>query len=501
MQGERVIAVDLGASSGRVIGVRLSDGVVGIDSMHRFPNGPVRREVRGRGRWCWDIDAIMKGVIEGIALVASRGPVHSIAVDSWAVDYGLIDGDGGLVAPVTAYRDDRHLAAFHRLRAEIGDREIYGRTGIQFLPFNTLYQLATDALDPGRPLDRAAVMLMIPDLVANRLCGSVSGERTNAGSTQCFDVQRGTWAGELLKQAGVPSDLMPSVVAGERAEPLGGLHAAIARRVGLEPGTPVRATASHDTASAVAAAPIRSSKDVFISSGTWSLVGFELAAPIRTTAALRINATNEPGVFGTTRFLRNVAGLWLLQECRRTWAEAGRDRDWATMATMAASAEPFRTVFDPDDPSLAAPGNMPERIERVLEATGEPLPRDDVSMVRAILDSVALKTARTVSDLAEVAERKPDRIVVVGGGAANELLNRLVSACTGLPVVVGSTEATALGNAAVQFASIRGLQDRDALSRLLPPAVLAAEPGDLPGVLDLVPSVASRILASGEGKT
>ena len=183
MPGERVIAVDLGASSGRVIGVRLSDGVVGIDSMHRFPNGPVRREVKGRARWCWDIDAIMEGVIEGIALVASKGPVHSIAVDSWAVDYGLIDEDGELVAPVTAYRDDRHLAAFQRLRTEIGDQEIYRRTGIQFLPFNTLYQLATDALDPGRPLDRAAVVLMIPDLVANRLCGSVSGERTNAGSS------------------------------------------------------------------------------------------------------------------------------------------------------------------------------------------------------------------------------------------------------------------------------------------------------------------------------
>ena len=501
MPGERVIAVDLGASSGRVIGVRLSDGVVSIDSMHRFPNGPVRREVNGRGRWCWDIDAIMEGVIEGITLVAAKGPVHSIAVDSWAVDYGLIDEDGQLVAPVTAYRDDRHLAAFQRLRTEIGDQEIYGRTGIQFLPFNTLYQLATDALDPGRPLDRAAVMLMIPDLVANRLCGSVSGERTNAGSTQCFDVQRGAWAEDLLKQAGVPSGLMPSVVAGERAEPLGELHASIARRVGLAPGTPVRATASHDTASAVAAAPIGSSADVFISSGTWSLVGFELAEPVRTPAAMRINATNEPGVFGTTRFLRNVAGLWLLQECRRTWAEAGRDRDWASMASMAASAEPFQTVFDPDDPSLAAPGDMPARIARVVEGAGEPLPRDDASMVRAILDSVALKAARTVSDLGDVAGRKPERIVVVGGGAANELLNRLVSACTGLPVVTGSKEATALGNAAVQFAAIQGLQDREALSGLLPPAVPAAEPEDLPGVLDMAPSAASRIHASSEGRT
>ena len=493
MSEGRVVAVDLGASSGRVIGVRLSDGVLSIDSMHRFPNAPVRRDVQGRPRWVWDIDEIMEGVIHGIGVVAANGPVHSIAVDSWAVDYGLIDGDGELVSPVTAYRDDRHLEAFGRLREEIGDQAIYGRTGIQFLPFNTLYQLATDARDPGRPFDRAVSMLMIPDLVANRLCGSVCGERTNAGSTQCFDVERGVWAEDLLQKADVPVGIMPPVVAGESAGPLGMLHESISERVGLPRGTPVRATASHDTASAVAAAPIRSSDDVFISSGTWSLVGCELENPVLTPAAMRINATNEPGVFGTTRFLRNVSGLWLLQECRRAWASAGRDRDWATMASMAASAEPFRSVFDPDDPSLAAPGDMPERIARMMARVGEPLPLDDASMVRAILDSVAIKTARAVSELAEVAGRRPARIVVVGGGAANGLLNRLISACTGLPVVVGSTEATALGNAAVQFAAIQGLRDRASLSGILPAEQMAAEPGDLPDVMDLAPVIASRI--------
>ena len=493
MAEERVIAVDLGASSGRVIGVQVRDGVVDIDSLHRFSNGPGLREIGGGSRWCWDFEGILEGVIEGITMVASKGRVDSIAVDSWAVDYGLVDDRGGLVAPVTAYRDERHRPAFERLRREIGDETIYGRTGIQFLPFNTLYQLATDAGEPDRPLERADRMLMIPDLIANRLCGSVCGERTNAGSTQCFDVDRDEWAEDLLARAGIPARIMPPVVAGESAEPLGGLLGSVARRVGLPPGTPVRATAGHDTAAAVAAAPLRGAGDVFISSGTWSLVGFELESPVRTASAMRINATNEPGVFGTTRFLRNVSGLWLLQECRRAWAGAGRDHDWDTLAAMAAAAEPFRTVFDPDDPSLAAPGDMPERIARVVADAGEPSPVDDASMARAILDSVALKTARTIEELGSVAGCDPERIVVVGGGGANLLLDRLISSCTGLPLVTGSTEATALGNAAVQIAAIRGLGNRDSLTDLLPAGIAAAGPDDLPEVRKAAPAALARM--------
>jgi len=493
MTATRVIAIDLGASSGRVVGVRFEDGEAWIDGVHRFPNAPVAREVGGDRRWCWDIEAIHRGIEAGLAEVASGGGVASIAVDSWAVDYGLVDDHGDLVAPVTAYRDERHRPAFERLRTELGDAAIYGRTGIQFQPFNTLYQLASDAADPTRPLERASRMLMIPDLVANRLCGSMIGEWTNAGSTQCFDADRGVWIGDLLDAAGVPIRIMPEVVAGESASPLGTLDPELAGRVGLDPTTPVRATASHDTAAAVAAAPLSHPGDVFISSGTWSLVGMELDRPVRTDAAMAANLTNEPGIFGTTRFLRNVSGLWLLQECRRAWAEAGRDRDWATMAAMAAGAPAFRTVIDPDDPALASPGDMPARLAEAARQRGEPVPETDAAMVRAILDSVALATARAVDLVGRRSGITPTRLVVVGGGAANDLLNGLISAATGLPVAVGPTEATALGNAVVQRAAALGITDRQALRMLLPNAIEAAIPEDHPEVTKQAPEAATRL--------
>ena len=493
MSSNRVIAIDLGASSGRVVGVRFEDGEAWIDAVHRFPNAPVAREVGGTTRWCWDIEAIHRGIEAGLAEVASGGPVASIAVDSWAVDYGLVDEAGELVAPVTAYRDERHRPAFERLRAELGDAAIYGRTGIQFQPFNTLYQLASDAADPDRPLDRASRMLMIPDLVAHRLCGATTGERTNAGSTQCFDAEAGVWIDDLLDAAGVPRRIMPEVVAGESADPLGTLDADLAARVGLDPATPVRATASHDTAAAVAAAPLSQPGDVFISSGTWSLVGMELDRPVRTEAAMAANLTNEPGIFGTTRFLRNVSGLWLLQECRRAWAEAGRDLDWSTMAGMASEAPAFRTVIDPDDPALAAPGDMPARIAAAAMSRGEPIPETDAAMVRAILDSVALATARAVEMVGRLSGVTPRRLVVVGGGAANELLNGLIASTTGLPVAVGPTEATALGNAVVQRAAALGIRDRHALRALLPRAIEAAVPEDHPEVTEQAPQARARL--------
>lgn len=482
MPANRVIAIDLGASSGRVVGVRFQEGSAWIDAVHRFPNAPVRRATATGERWCWDLEAIMAGVEAGLAEVAAGGPVASVAVDSWAVDYGLIDDRGALVAPVTAYRDERHRGPFDRLRSELGESAIYGRTGIQFQPFNTLYQLAADAEDPSRPLDRADRMLMVPDLVAHRLCGSVLGERTNAGSTQCFDAERGRWIDDLLAAAGVPRRLMPEVVAGESAAPLGTIEATLAARVGLDPSTPVRATASHDTAAAVAACPIAGPGDVYVSSGTWSLVGLELDAAIRTEAAQAANITNEPGVFGSTRLLKNVCGLWLLQECRRHWAAAGRDRDWVTLATMAAGEPAFRTVFDPDHPTLAAPGDMPARIAALARATGEPIPETDAAMVRAVLDSVALRTTQAVRSVAAIAGRSVDRIVVVGGGASNELLNGLLSATSGLPVSVGPTEATALGNAVVQRAAALGIDDASGLRSQLAPAIEAAAPDDLPEV-------------------
>lgn len=490
----RVAAIDLGASSGRVIGVGFHDSIAAIDVVHRFSNAPVRIDTSSGPRWTWDLEALLSGIEAGLARVAAAGRIDSIAVDSWGVDYGLVDEEGGLVAPVTAYRDERHHGPFDRLRGTLGDPAIYGLTGIQFLPFNTLYQLAADAEDPDRPLERASTMLMIPDLVANRLCGSRCGERTNAGTTQCYDAEAGAWIETLLDAAGVPARILPDVVAGESAAPLGTLDPAIASRVGLDASTPVRATASHDTAAAVAACPLVGPGDVYVSSGTWSLVGLELDAPLRTEGARAANITNEPGVFGTTRFLRNVCGLWLVQECRRRWAELGRDRDWDTLAAMAEEEPPFRTVIDPDHPSLAAPGDLPTRIVELARSRGEPIPESDAAIVRTALDSIALRTAEVAGLAAGLAGRSPDRLVVVGGGAANRLLDRLLAACLGLPVAAGPVEATALGNAVVQRAAALGLREPRALRAMLPAACEVAVPDDLPEVRDRAAEAARRLV-------
>ena len=463
---ERVhIAIDVGASSGRVMQVRIGGGPPVIEEVHRFDNQPIRLGPDAGDRWSWALDALVREVTDGLGRVEAT--VDSIGIDTWGCDYGLVDATGALVAPITAYRDDRHHAAFESVRERLGEAHLYTATGTQFQPFNTLYQLATDAAAPDRPLERADRLLMIPDLLANRLCGSTCCERTNASTTQCFDSDADRWHEDLLRSVGVPPDLMPSVVAGASPEPLGLLRPEISAATGLPGSVPLLATATHDTASAVAAAPLRSKTDAYISSGTWSLVGVELDQVLASDAARRCNFTNEAGVFGTTRFLRNVSGLWLLQQCQSTWRAAGRDLDWSALVAAAEQSPAFESIIDPDHPDLAAPGDMPERLRARCRLTGEPVPADDAAIVRCIIDSLALRYAACLEELEGVTGRVIERLVVVGGGSRNGLLNRLTSEVTGRPVVVGSAEATALGNALVQHAALEGMRSIDELRTLV----------------------------------
>ncbi len=463
----RHVAIDLGASSGRVIEVVVeSDRVSAVRELHRFANGPVESKRGQAAGWTWPIESIWDGALEGLRAAAREGdPIASIGIDSWAVDYGLVDEHGELVAPVSAYRDPRTQAPMARLRAALGDDAIYAQTGVAFQPFNTLYQLAADAADPSRPLDRATRMLMVPDLLAHRLCGSLVCERTNAGTTQCYDTEadhgRGAWVESFAEAAGVRRGVLPEVVpAGTR---LGTLRPSIAEATGLDRSTPVLATASHDTASAVAAAPIEEAGDVYVSSGTWSLVGVEVDRPIRTAAARRAGLTNEPGAHGATRLLRNVAGLWILQECRRAFESAGRRWTWAALAEAAAGEPAFRSVIDPDDARFAAPGlDMPERVRAWCGEHGEPLPDTDQAITRTILDGLALATAEAARRVTSVAGMDLRRLAIVGGGAANIMLARLIAEAAGVPVVLGPTEATAIGNALVQHVALEGATGRDA---------------------------------------
>ncbi len=463
INARRILAIDLGASSGRVIEVRIRpDDSIDVAELHRFANAPESIAIGGTARWVWPFESIWNGVLEGLR-IASRdaAPIDSIGIDSWAVDYGLVDDAGRLVAPVSAYRDGRTARPMARIRAAVGDAEIYAATGIAFQPFNTLYQLAADAEDPARPLEQAERILMIPDLVAQRLCGSAVGERSNAGTTQCFDAAAGAWIDALVAAAGVPRRILPEVVAA--GTELGTLRPRLAASVGLSASTRVIATATHDTASAVAAAPIEASGDVYVSSGTWSLVGVEVERPIRTEAARVAGLTNEPAAHGGTRLLRNVAGLWILQECRRAFEAAGRANSWASLAEAAEAEPAFRSVIDPDDPRFSPPGlDMPERVRSWCREHGEREPRSDAAIARTIFDSLALATANAARRVTEAAGVPLRRLAIVGGGAANTVLDRLIAEAAGVEVVLGATEATAIGNALVQQAALDGLAGREA---------------------------------------
>jgi rhamnulokinase len=424
-------AVDLGAQSGRVAVGAFDGEQLAVEEVHRFENTPVTQD----GVLRWDFERLYRDTLDGLAAAA---PVDSVAVDSWGVDFGLVDAEGRLLADPVHYRDTPRAAAVERVYERVPPRELYERTGIQLLPINTVFELAALVAENDPALENAERLLLIPDLVHSRLCGSHSTELTNATTTQCFDPQAGTWAGDLLDRLEIPAELFPEVV--PPGTPLGR----------TPDGATVIAVATHDTGSAVAAVPFGHHDSVFVSAGTWSLVGLEIDRPLITDATFAANLTNEGGVAGTFRLLRNVTGLWLLQESRRAWADAGRENSFDELNELAATAPPLRSLVDPDHESFAAPGDVPARIAAFCERTGQPTPEDPGATARCILESIALKHAVTVDLLHEVTGADPVELHVVGGGARNELLCRWTAQATGLPVLAGPEEATLVGNLLVQ---------------------------------------------------
>ena len=410
---KRFAAVDLGASSGRVmVGAIGEGGRLDLTEVHRFPNEPVRV----RDTLHWDILALYRGVLEGLR---AAGPVDGIGIDSWAVDYGLIDADGRLLGNPVHYRDARTDG----LTLTVGEDELYALTGLQKLPFNTIYQLSVEPLAP-----LAHRMLLIPDLIAYWLTGEAGAELTNASTTQLLDVRTGRWATGLIDRAGIPGRLLPPL-----REP--------GSVIGSYQGTPVFAVGSHDTASAVVGVPAADANFAYISCGTWSLVGVELDEPVLSEESRRANFTNEGGVDGTIRYLRNVMGLWLLQECQREWNVPD-----VRELLDAAEAEPFAGVIDVDQPVFLPPGDMPGRIADALP-TGR---SERGAIVRCILDSLALAHRRAIRQASELSGKSVDVVHIVGGGARNELLCQLTADACGKPVLAGPVEATALGNVLVQ---------------------------------------------------
>jgi rhamnulokinase len=437
-------AVDLGAQSGRVAVGRFDGERLGVTEVHRFANVPVRV----RDTLNWDILAVYRDVLDGLrAAGREAGHVDSIAVDSWGVDFALVDAKGRLVQNPVHYRDARRARAMDDALARVPARELYNRTGIQLMPINTVFELAAMATERDPALDGAKTMLLIPDLIHYWLCGSTTSELTNATTTQCFDPHTGGWAADLLERLDVPTRLLPDVVRpGTRLAPLA---TEVAEEAGLRDAEVV-AVATHDTGSAVAAIPFRHADSVFISVGTWSLVGLEVTKPVITDAAFAANLTNEGGVDGTFRLLRNVTGLWLIHECRRVWAQEGREHSFDQLVALAKDAPALQSFIDPNDSAFGDPGDMPARVRAFCAHTGQPEPADPGAVVRCILESLALKHAQTIDLLASVTGAAPREIHIVGGGARNELLCRWTADAAGLTVLAGPEEATLLGNLVVQ---------------------------------------------------
>ncbi|MEV7431469.1 rhamnulokinase family protein [Nocardioides sp. NPDC092400] len=462
----RVAAVDLGATSGRVMAGRVGPRSLHLEEVHRFPNGGVR----AHGSLFWDVLGIHRELLAGVREVARTGPLDGIGIDSWAVDYGLLDRDGHLLGNPYSHRDARSDGVAARVLQQVGAAEMYATTGLQQLPFNTVYQLV--AARGTAALEAAETLLLLPDLLGYWLTGNVGAERTNASTTGLYDVRSGGWATDLAARVGLPWAVLPPLR--DPGDLVGRVLPEVAAQLGTTTDLPVVAVGSHDTASAVVGVPATEDDFAYISSGTWSLVGLELDEPVLTEAARLADFTNEGGVDGTVRFLKNVMGMWVLSESVRAWAdERIAGADLPSLLAGAADAPALRTVVDINDPRLLPPGtsaatSMPARIARLAEEAGEPVPRTPVAVTRCILDSLALAYRRHLRVAADLAGRAPTVVHVVGGGSQNHLLCQLTADATGLPVLAGPSEAAALGNVLVQARSLgAGLPDLAAMRDLV----------------------------------
>ncbi|MGA2069192.1 MAG: rhamnulokinase family protein [Thermoguttaceae bacterium] len=471
MAQKAYLAVDLGASSGRHVVGWLDEGRLRLEEVYRFDNGPVDLA----GRLQWDLPGLWNHVRQGLAAAAARGGpgVGSVGVDTWGVDFGLLGRGDELLGNPYHYRDSRTNGILEKAFALVPREEIFRHTGLQFMQFNTLYQLLAMKLAGSPLLDIAETMLLMPDLIHWLMTGVKRNEMTDASTTQFFNPVRGDWATELLAALGLPTRLL-----GQIAPPgtrLGPLRAALAAETGLSaevilPGT-------HDTASAVMAVPAHSRPGArpdwcYISLGTWALMGIESPAPLVNDTVLRLNFTNEGGVGGTTRLLKNIAGLWLVQECRRVWNQGGRAWGWEDLNQMAAAARPLAAFLNPDAPEFLAPENMPDSIRGFCRRTGQPVPEDEGAVLRCALDSLAMKFRHVLGMCEELAGGRIDTVHIVGGGTKNRLLCQAAADATGRRVVAGPAEATAIGNVMMQAVADGAVgsiaQARDLIRRSFP---------------------------------
>jgi rhamnulokinase len=451
------LACDLGAESGRAILAQLHDGVLTTREVRRFKNEPVECS----GSLHWDVARLWQEIRTAISELGET-ELAGIGVDAWGVDYALLGDKGELLQNPFHYRDARTSGVMEQVFQTVPREEIYNATGIQFMQINTLYQLCAAARDTPALLKAARKLVTIPDLFHYWLTGKAVCEFTNASTTQLVNPRTRTWARELIERLELPTHFWPEIV--EPCTFLGNLLPSVTRG-SASANTPVIAPATHDTGSAVAAITAHEGT-AFLSSGTWSLLGTELNEPIITPEALRLNFTNEGGVNGTTRLLKNVVGLWMLQSCQHTWAEQGKNFAPAELMGLAGLEAPFRSLVDPDHESFLHPRNMPDSIAQFCSRTGQPAPTTTGGFARAILESLAFKYRVVLGNLERLTGKRIERIRVIGGGSKNRLLNQLTADATGRTVLAGPAEATALGNLAVQMlatGAVSSLQEARAI--------------------------------------
>ena len=440
-----VLAIDIGAESGRVMAVHFDGSGLQLEEAHRFAN----RALTVNGMLQWDILSLWREVQDGIACSRTQAAAPaSLAVDTWGVDFGLLDGNGDLIGNPVCYRDSRTEGMMEAVFARVPKAEVFAQTGIQFMAINTLYQMMS-LVENGSPhLEIAARFLTVPDLLNFWLSGAQVCEFSIATTTQMLNPFTRSWADGMLDRLGVPLHLFPEVV-----QP--------GTRLGTFDGIPVIAPACHDTGSAVAGVPAQTENFAYISSGTWSLVGLEVAKPVVCEAALAVNATNEGGVYGSFRLLKNVMGLWLLQQCRATWENSGRAYSYPELVSLAESAEPLRSFVEPNDERFLPPGDHPAHIRDFCAQSGQPRPQNDAAIARCVFESLALAYRDVLFELRTLTGRTIEVIHVVGGGSRNRLLNQLTADATGIPVLAGPSEATVIGNALVQLISLGELAHLD----------------------------------------
>lgn len=469
----KLLAIDIGASGGRAVIGEFSASKLRVSEIYRFPNNLI--EVRGHKHW-----NILQLCEETRECLRRGGPdILSVGIDTWAVDYGYISAEGDLVGPPFAYRDPRTASAITRVRETIPPDKLYSITGIQHLPFNTIYQIADDLENRPWLVEKSHKLLMIPELLSYLLTGEFAAEYTNASTTALLDANRRCWSDEILKALGFPKERLAKLV-----EP-GTLKVPLDTRISREGGPKAELIypACHDTGSAIAAVPAEGRDWAFVSSGTWSLVGMELSEPVLTEKARMHNFTNEGGIAGTVRFLKNITGLWLIQELRRSWTRREIDLDFATISAQTERAAAFRSLIDPDHASFAAPADMQEAICEYCRRTGQPVPDDIGAFARCVFESLALACRRVLHQLREVTSRDIERLYVVGGGAQNNLLCQMTADACNLPLWAGPVEAAAIGNLLVQAMAHGFIRDISEARRLV------AESEEL---LEFVPVSAAR---------